>query len=89
MQAHRNHEVLKDRQFEAAQVSRIRHAHERKAMFDQHRTERRDLVQAHEHDRPHQIERHRLSIEAAQLRQERDRTLSHTFERGRSHDLKH
>ena len=88
MQAHRNHEVLKDRQFEAAQASRIRQAHERNAIFDQHRTERRELADAHERARPRQIEQHRLALEATRLRQTRETTLSHDFDLGRTLELK-
>jgi len=88
MQAHKNHEILKDRQFAAAQASRIRQAHERKAIFDQHRAERRELVAAHARDRPRQVEQHRQALEATRLRQTREKTLSHDFDRGRTLELK-
>src|SRR6185312_8951647 len=56
MTKHRDLEALKDRQFQAAQETRLRQARERKAIFDTHRNERRDLVQAHAKDRPRRIE---------------------------------
>ena len=53
--AHRNLEALKERQFAAAQQARMRHAQERKGIFELHRMERQQLGQAHEHSREREI----------------------------------
>ena len=55
MAAHRDLEALKERQFAAAQQARMRHAQERKGIFELHRMERQQLVQAHERSRGREI----------------------------------
>jgi hypothetical protein len=52
---HRNLEALKERQFGAAQQSRLRQAQERKGIAELHRMERQQLVQAHERSREREI----------------------------------
>jgi hypothetical protein len=48
---HSELEALKERQFAAAQEARVRHAQERKAIFELHRVERVQLTQAHARNR--------------------------------------
>jgi hypothetical protein len=55
MAAHRNLEALKEKQFAAAQQARMRHAQERKGIFEFHRMERQQLGQAHERSREREI----------------------------------
>ena len=52
---HRDLEALKERQFAAAQQSRLRQAQERKGIAELHRMERQQLVQAHERSRGREI----------------------------------
>jgi hypothetical protein len=88
MTKHRDLEALKDRQFQAAQDTRLRHAHERKATFDTHRNERRELVQAQEKDRPRKIQLQQQLHEQSQRREARDQSLTRTFEQGLGRELK-
>jgi hypothetical protein len=55
MAAHRDLEALKERQFAAAQQARMRHAQERKGIFELHRMERQQLTQAQERSRGSEI----------------------------------
>jgi hypothetical protein len=55
MATHRDLEALKERQFAAAQQARMRHAQERKGIFELHRMERQQLGQAHERSREREI----------------------------------
>jgi hypothetical protein len=55
MATHRDLEALKERQFAAAQQARLRQGQERKGIFELHRMERQQLVQAHEHSREREI----------------------------------
>jgi hypothetical protein len=55
MATHRDLEALKERQFAAAQQARMRHAQERKGIFELHRMERQQLGQAHERSRGQEI----------------------------------
>jgi hypothetical protein len=52
---YRDLEALKERQFLAAQQARLRHAQERKGIFELHRMERQHLVQAHLRNRAPEI----------------------------------
>jgi hypothetical protein len=70
MKQHRDLEALKERQFKIAQDTRLRQAQERKAIFDKHRDERRDLTKTQEADRPRQIEDRKQAFnKAAELQQ--------------------
>jgi len=53
---HRDLEALKERQFAAAQQSRLRQAQERKGIAELHRMERQQLGQAHERSRGREID---------------------------------
>jgi colicin import membrane protein len=55
MAAHRNLETLKERQFAAAQQSRLRQAQERKGIAELHRMERQQLAQSHDRSREREI----------------------------------
>ena len=55
MATHRDLEALKERQFAAAQQSRLRQAQERKGIAELHRMERQQLAQAHDRSRGREI----------------------------------
>ena len=65
MVQHRNLEALKERQFAAAQQSRLRQAQERKGIFELHRMERLQLAQAHERNRELEIGASQRAFERA------------------------
>jgi len=70
MTKHRDLEALKERQSEIAQATRLRQVHERKAIFDRHRDERRDFARTQEAERPRQIEdRKQAFTKAAEIEQ--------------------
>jgi hypothetical protein len=59
---HRDLEAKKDGLFWSEQATRLRHASGRMTMMQQHRDERRDLIQAHDRSRPQQIEAQRQAL---------------------------
>ncbi len=70
LKQHRDLEALKERQFTIAQQTRLRQAHERKAIYDRHLDERRDLGKTQESSRPRQIEdRKQAFAKAAEIAQ--------------------
>ena len=69
MAAHRDLEALKERQFAAAQQARIRHAQERKGIFELHRMERQQLGQAHERSRERDVGVSQRAFERAAQKQ--------------------
>jgi hypothetical protein len=67
---HRDLEALKERQFAAAQQSRLRQAQERKGIAELHRMERQQLVQAQERSRGREIGVSQRAFERAADRKE-------------------
>jgi hypothetical protein len=70
MATHRDLEALKERQFAAAQQSRLRQAQERKGIFELHRMERQQLGQAQERSRGSEIGISQRAFERAADRKE-------------------
>jgi hypothetical protein len=82
--AHRDLETLKERQFAAAQQSRLRQAQERKGIAELHRMERQQLVQAHERSRGREIGVSQRAFERAAERKEQTQEQAHGWNRGQS-----
>ena len=81
---HRDLEALKERQFAAAQQSRLRQAQERKGIAELHRMERQQLVQAHERSRGQEIGVSQRAFERAAERKEQTLEQAHGVSRGLS-----
>ena len=82
--AHRDLEALKERQFTAAQQSRLRQAQERKGIAELHRMERQQLVQAHDRNRGREIGVSQRAFERAADRKELTLEQAHGVSRGPS-----
>jgi hypothetical protein len=81
---HRNLEALKERQFAAAQQSRLRQAQERKGIAELHRMERQQLGQAQERSRGREIGVSQRAFERAAERKEQTLEQAHGVSRGLS-----
>jgi hypothetical protein len=79
---HRDLEALKERQFAAAQQSRLRQAQERKGIAELHRMERQQLVQAQERSRGREIGVSQRAFERAAERKEQTLEQAHGWSRG-------
>jgi len=84
MVRHRDLEALKERQFGAAQQSRLRQAQERKGIAELHRMERQQLVQAQERSRGSEIGVSQRAFERASQRKEQTQEQAHGWSRGLS-----
>jgi len=84
MVKHRDLEALKERQFAAAQQARMRHAQERKGIFELHRMERQQLVQAQERSRGSEIGVSQRAFERAADRKQQTLEQAHGLSRGPS-----
>ena len=84
MATHRDLEALKERQFAAAQQSRLRHAQERKGIAELHRMERQQLGQAHERNRGQEIGVSQRAFERAADRKQQTLEQAHGLSRGPS-----
>ena len=84
MATHRDLEALKERQFAAAQQSRLRQAQERKGIFELHRMERQQLVQAHDRNRGREIGVSQRAFERAADRKQLTLEQAHGLSRGPS-----
>jgi hypothetical protein len=81
---HRNLEALKERQFGAAQQSRLRQAQERKGIAELHRMERQQLVQAQQRSRGSEIGVSQRAFERAADRKQQTLEQAHGLSRGPS-----
>jgi hypothetical protein len=81
---HRDLEALKERQFAAAQQSRLRQAQERKGIAELHRMERQQLGQAQEGSRGREIGVSQRAFERAADRKEQTLEQAHGLSRGPS-----
>jgi hypothetical protein len=81
---HRNLEALKERQFAAAHQARLRQGQERKGIFELHRMERQQLVQAHECSRGREIGVSQRAFERAADRKQQTLEQAHGLSRGPS-----
>ena len=81
---HRDLEALKERQFASAQQARMRQAQERKAIFELHRMERQQLVQAQERNRGLEIGASQRTFERAAQRKEPTQEQAHGWNHGLS-----
>ena len=81
---HRDLEALKERQFAAAQQARLRQGQERKGIFELHRMERQQLVQAHERSRGREIGVSQRAFERAADRKQQTLEQAHGLSRGPS-----
>jgi hypothetical protein len=84
MARHRDLEALKERQFGAAQQSRLRQAQERKGIAELHRMERQQLVQAHDRSRGREIGVSQRAFERAADRKQQTLEQAHGLSRGPS-----
>ncbi len=84
MVAHRDLEALKERQFAAAQQARMRHAQERKGIFELHRMERQQLTQAHDRNRGQEVGVSQRAFERAADRKQQTLEQAHGLSRGPS-----
>jgi hypothetical protein len=84
MAKHRDLEALKERQFAAAQQSRLRQGQERKGILELHRMERQQLVQAQERSRGREIGVSQRAFERAAQRREQTLEQAHGLSRGPS-----
>jgi hypothetical protein len=84
MATHRDLEALKERQFAAAQQARMRHAQERKGIFELHRMERQQLVQGQERSRGQEIGISQRAFERAADRKHQTLEQAHGLSRGPS-----
>ena len=84
MATHRDLEALKERQFAAAQQSRLRQAQERKGIAELHRMERQQLAQAHDRSRGREIGVSQRAFERAAERKEQTLEQAHGVSRGLS-----
>jgi hypothetical protein len=82
--AHRDLEALKERQFGAAQQSRLRQAQERKGIAELHRMERQQLAQAHDRSRGREIGVSQRAFERAADRKEQTQEERRGWYRGLS-----
>ncbi|MGA8716047.1 MULTISPECIES: hypothetical protein [Hyphomicrobiales] len=82
--AHRDLEALKERQFGAAQQSRLRQAQERKGIAELHRMERQQLAQAHDRSRGREIGVSQRAFERAADRKQLTLEEAHGLSRGPS-----
>jgi hypothetical protein len=74
---HRDLEALKERQFAAAQQSRLRQAQERKGIAELHRMERQQLGQAQERSRGREIGISQRAFERVAERKEQTLEQAH------------
>jgi hypothetical protein len=81
---HRDLEALKERQFAAAQQSRLRQAQERKGIAELHRMERQQLVHAHDRNRGQEIGVSQRAFERAADRKQQTLEQAHGLSRGPS-----
>jgi hypothetical protein len=81
---HRNLEALKERQFGAAQQARLRQGQERKGIFELHRMERQQLVQAQERSRGREVGISQRAFERVAQRKEPTLEQAHGVSRGLS-----
>jgi colicin import membrane protein len=84
MATHRDLEALKERRFAAAQQARLRQGQERKGIFELHRMERQQLVQAQERSRGSEIGVSQRAFERAADRKQQTLEMAHGLSRGPS-----
>jgi hypothetical protein len=84
MATHRDLEALKERQFAAAQQTRLRHAQERKGIAELHRMERQQLGQAQDRNRGQEIGVSQRAFERAADRKQQTLEQAHGLSRGPS-----
>jgi hypothetical protein len=84
MVRHRDLEALKERQFGAAQQSRLRQAQERKGIAELHRMERQQLVQAQQRSRGSEIGVSQRAFERSADRKQQTLEQVHGLSRGPS-----
>lgn len=88
MKKHRDYEALKERQFTAAQNTRIRQGQDRRRFFEGIRADRLDLKQQQDTLRPGQVEERTATLAKTRERPEQGHARPQGHERGHSHEFK-